>query len=393
MRKAILPLLFFTTVLYHAAAQDPKDVLAHVKQVYSNLHAVHIAATVNQEMLAAGRYAASSSDYELAEKAGGKYTLRSKQGDEESVLVSNGAKTWKALPKAKKWSQIDASGMPDSDNEEDEQPPAERPDFHKNIRDLLVGRFLVLAGKGESPEFVKQGRYKLGKDKVDCYVLRVTYKNVPHELWIDAVRGLVLQDTEVHPQQMGRAIGQVTSTTKVKTIEIENEVADSVFEFAPEPSWKEVEMLVLPGETRTDLTGQKAADFSIKSLDGEKVELAALRGKVVVLDFWATWCPPCRAELPTIDKLRAEFGDKVQFFGVNDEDSGIVKGFVKKHNYEMGVLMDSSRAVHRQYGVHAIPTVLIIDRTGVIRSHFIGGRNEQALRDAIQKAMLTEPRL
>jgi peroxiredoxin len=76
----------------------------------------------------------------------------------------------------------------------------------------------------------------------------------------------------------------------------------------------------------------------------------------------------------------------VQFFGVNDEDSGTVKGFVKKHNYEMAVLMDPNRTVHRQYGVNAIPTVLIIDRTGVIRSHFIGGRNEQALREAIAKA-------
>jgi peroxiredoxin/outer membrane lipoprotein-sorting protein len=385
MRKTILSVLFFTTVIHRAAGQDPNQILTHVKQVYSGLHAVHITASVSQEMLAGGRYMSSSSDYELAEKAGGKYTLRSKQGDEESILVSNGAKTWKALPKAKKWAQIEASGMQDSDDP-GEEPPAERPDFHTNIRNLLMGRFLMLAGKGEHPELVKQGRYKLGKDKIDCDVLKVTYKNVAYELWIDAARGLVLQESDVHLQQMGRLEGQVTSITKVKSIEIENEVADAVFEFTPQASWTEVEMLVLPGETRVDLTGQKAADFSIKSLDGEKVELAGLRGKVVVLDFWATWCPPCREELPTIDKLRAEFGDKVQFFGVNDEDSSIVKGFVKKHNYEMAVLMDSSRAVHRQYGVKAIPTVLVIDRSGVIRSHLIGGRNEQTLRTAIEKA-------
>ena len=60
---------------------------------------------------------------------------------------------------------------------------------------------------------------------------------------------------------------------------------------------------------------------------------------------------------------------------------------MKKHNYEMAVLMDSSRTVHRQYGVNAIPTVLIIDRTGVIRTHFIGGRNEETLRAAIAKAV------
>ena len=390
MRKILLPVLLCRTLCHagpFAAGEEPKDVLAHVKQVYSTLHAVHITASISQEMLVGGQYSANSADYELAEKTGGKYTLRSKQGDEEAVLVSNGTKTWKALPKARKWAAIEASGVADSDDEQDEGPPAQRPDFHKNIRDLLVGRYLVLASKGEQPQFVKEGRYKLGKDKIDCYVLRVTYKNAPHELWIDNSRGVVLQEIEVHPLQMGRAVGQVTATTRVKTVEIDNEVADSVFVFTPQASWKEVEMLVLPGETQVDLTGQKAADFSVKSLDGEKVELAALRGKVVVLDFWATWCPPCREELPAIDKLRAEFGDKVQFFGVNDEDSGIVKGFVKKHNYEMAVLMDSSRTVHRQYGVNAIPTVLIIDRTGVIRTHFIGGRNEETLRAAIAKAV------
>ena len=131
------------------------------------------------------------------------------------------------------------------------------------------------------------------------------------------------------------------------------------------------------------LTGQKAADFALKSLDGQPVELSSLRGKVVVLDFWATWCGPCRRELPIVDKLREEFGDEVRFLGINAEDSGTVKGFLKKNAYGLTMLMDSKRTVNRTYGVHAIPTLFVIDRDGVIRQHFIGGREARELHQAI----------
>jgi len=115
--------------------------------------------------------------------------------------------------------------------------------------------------------------------------------------------------------------------------------------------------------------------------------LSTLRGRVVVLDFWATWCPPCRRELPVIEKLSAEFADKVLFYGVNDEDSSTVKDFVKKNQYHMTVLMDNNKEVHRQYGVSAIPTLLIIDKQGIIRKLFVGSRDEATLRKAVQSVV------
>ena len=74
----------------------------------------------------------------------------------------------------------------------------------------------------------------------------------------------------------------------------------------------------------------------------------------------------------------------MQFLGINDEVLGTVKDFLRKHTYEMTVLMDGKRQVHRQYGVSSIPTMLIIDKQGVIREHFIGSRSEAKLRQAIQ---------
>jgi outer membrane lipoprotein-sorting protein len=190
MRKTLFPVLFYTIVICRVEGQDPKEVLAHVKQVYSNLHAVHVTASVTQEILVGGQSGGGVAEYEFAEKAGGKYAIHSKRGDEESILVSNGTKTWRALPKAKKWSQIEASGMASEDDSEGEAEP----DLHANIRSLLVGRYLAVAVKGEQPEFLKQGHYKLGKEKIDCTVLRVMLKNAAPELWIDAGRGLVVQE-------------------------------------------------------------------------------------------------------------------------------------------------------------------------------------------------------
>ena len=135
------------------------------------------------------------------------------------------------------------------------------------------------------------------------------------------------------------------------------------------------------------LTGLAAADFQLKSVSGEPVRLSDLRGSVVVLDFWATWCGPCREELPIVEKLRTEFAGKVQFLGINDEDRGTVAGFLKKHDYQLSVLMDGRKDVHRQYGIRSIPQLFVIDREGVIRQHYVGGRSEDALRKAIEAAL------
>jgi cytochrome c biogenesis protein CcmG, thiol:disulfide interchange protein DsbE len=247
----------------------------------------------------------------------------------------------------------------------------------------LAGRYIAIAKLAQDPQITGEEDSKVEGRKIPCYVIRARTGSMVHELWIDRERFVVLQHKE--KGDLDGMHGEIY--TKIAALDVNGSLPDSTFQFEPGKGWTEAEMLLLPGERRITLTGSRAANFSLKTLEGEPVALEQTRGKVVVLDFWATWCPPCREELPYVEKLRTEFAEQVQFFGINDEESGTVKDFVRKHAYGMAVLMDGKRQVHRQYGVSSIPTMLIIDRQGVIREHFIGSRSEAKLRQAIQAAV------
>lgn len=389
--KHFLPLLLLWPGLQ---AQQASDVLNLVHDAYANLKSVHLVATrTDTVLMPGGRGGDSESEYELAEAPGGKYLARLKNGAGESVAISDGSTTWKALPKQKRWAKMEAAGISgeeDAGGEAGEQP-AERPrDLHAEMENTLMGHYLALVKLAQGAELGKEENVKLAGAKIRCRIVRLEAGGALHELWVDEQRGFVLQARQTSRRDLGNGVAQIQIVTRLKQLDVNTEVDNRLFSFVPEPSWTQAEVLVLPGEEHMMMTGQKAADFALKSLDGEAVALSSLRGKVVVLDFWATWCGPCRRELPVVDKLRAEFGNNVQFLGVNDEDSGTVKGFLRKNGYGITVLMDSKHSVNRTYGVRAIPTLFVIDRAGVIRQHFIGGREAPELRQAIE-AVLRAP--
>jgi len=115
-------------------------------------------------------------------------------------------------------------------------------------------------------------------------------------------------------------------------------------------------------------------DFTLPLLGGENVSLSSYKGKVVILNFWATWCPPCRAEMPSMETLYKSFnGQGLEILAVDiGEDSPTVQKFVRSNGYTFPILLDSSKKISSIYGIKAIPTTYIIDREGKIIGRVIG---------------------
>jgi thiol-disulfide isomerase/thioredoxin len=137
------------------------------------------------------------------------------------------------------------------------------------------------------------------------------------------------------------------------------------------------------------LVGRAAPDFNLPSLDGAPVVLAELKGKVVVVDFWATWCPPCRKSLPHLQRLSQDAdlqkkGVKVVAVDLR-ESKEKVREFLTQNSYSFPVALDGDGATGGKYLVQGIPTTVVIDAAGVIQRVFIGfgDQSEKQLDDAV----------
>jgi peroxiredoxin len=127
-------------------------------------------------------------------------------------------------------------------------------------------------------------------------------------------------------------------------------------------------------------------DFLLYSLDGHPVRLKDQRGKVVLLNFWATWCPPCREEMPLFEKLHREQRDKgLVLLAVSDEEPETVRSFLRQNGYTFPILLDPGRTVFDHYRVQGIPATKILDRTGRLRAE-VNEIAEPDLRKLLQVA-------
>lgn len=129
----------------------------------------------------------------------------------------------------------------------------------------------------------------------------------------------------------------------------------------------------------------KAIDFKLKDLNDKEVSLSDLRGKRVFLNFWASWCPPCRGEMPDIEKLYEETKDSdLAIIAINlGEDNSTVKSFIDKNNYKFRILLDSDEDVAEKYSITSIPTSFFIDKNGTIVAKKIGAMTYEEMKNYV----------
>jgi peroxiredoxin len=121
----------------------------------------------------------------------------------------------------------------------------------------------------------------------------------------------------------------------------------------------------------------KIIDFELDDVGGTPVKLSSYKGKVVFLNFWATWCPPCRDEMPSMQKLYDKFKNRgLEIVAVDlQEDVKSVKAFLEKYSLTFTVLLDKAGKIGAAYGARSIPTTYIIDRESNVIGGAVGGRD------------------
>ncbi len=132
--------------------------------------------------------------------------------------------------------------------------------------------------------------------------------------------------------------------------------------------------------------GFRAPDFELSDLNNQKVRLSALRGKPILLNFWASWCPPCRKEMPDLQQFFSSYGERISVIGINWNDQAeTVREFLTRHGVTYINLLDTDGRVFVLYRLTGLPTSFFIDEAGIIRGQWLGAMSAADMIAAFQK--------
>ena len=134
--------------------------------------------------------------------------------------------------------------------------------------------------------------------------------------------------------------------------------------------------------------GDVAPPFQTRDLAGAAASLEDYRGRVVVINFWATWCPPCRVEMPELDAYQAELGDRIAILGLDlGEPVTAITPFVRQYGITFPILLDENGAIAATYGVTGLPTSIILDRAGIVRERVVGAMTRDGLARRVERLL------
>lgn len=220
-----------------------------------------------------------------------------------------------------------------------------------------------------------------------CYKIYVQYaESLGESVWYFSTEDFLPRRVDrISRNDAGELMG---TTLTLKDVKVDPDLAENPFALNV-PEGFEVEIVAKPERPELLAVGTQAPDWTLQTPDGKSVSLNQLKGSVVVMDFWATWCGPCKAAMPHVQKLHEEYGSKgVKVFGMNCwERDGDPVQYMKDKNYTYGLLLNADD-VATAYKVSGIPTFYIIGRDGKIAYVGVGfSGSTDEMEEAIEKAL------
>ena len=376
---------------------EAQKLIEQVDAAYSKLKSLELAGTYSADLDAAGETKKEQKKFTASFVAPNKFRHEMEQ---DLLLGSTGEKAYAYLQERNRYSQADAP----REKAELEKLPEPIPQAIQMQNPSLMLAVVKSAGSLLSETF---SEIRKGEDvRIDGSAFQALQMTLPNQAVVT-----MLFNPETHLLRQARAdfkpvlekrgtpdVKQALFTVDYTSVKPDAPVKEDQFAWAPPKTARDIAEVAEAQAGAADdspaskLEGQAAPDFKLKDMDGKEVALSGLKGKVVVLDMWATWCPPCRASLPHLDKLYQSVKDNgVNIYAVNlQEDKEDVAQFVKNTKLTVPVLLDTDGAVAQKYKASAIPETVIIGKDGKIAKVFIGFGGEETakeMKEAVEKAM------
>jgi cytochrome c biogenesis protein CcmG, thiol:disulfide interchange protein DsbE len=275
---------------------------------------------------------------------------------EETVLIEDGTTEWEIFPQSNEYSHV---------------PEAEDISWR-------IGYTKLDKVRG-TPRITGHQPF----EGASCTVIQMDLeRGVKQELWIDDATHVVRKDLRDQPAPASGAPSRKSETVYTLS-RIGGKMDPNLFTYDPAKT-KAQSRRRLSQEAPISLVGKPAPDFALTDLENREVRLGDLRGKVVLLDFWATWCAYCREALPTIELLHRAGREKgLEVFGVDAEPPELAREYLTKFGYTLPSLVDSHDSLSARYHVEGWPTIVLIDREGYVA--YYGEGEPEKIRDMLQK--------
>ncbi|HEU0005538.1 MAG TPA: redoxin domain-containing protein, partial [Terriglobia bacterium] len=364
---------------------DAKVLLEKVAEIYRNLKTYEFDFTLVTEIRGAGGRKSVETQIELTTIRPDKLRMLISGGLGELQVYSDGATSWVFVPSLKQYTRKTTNDA--------KATTADGASPFAAIAMQVLEQFERISASVHTAKSLRTEELEVEDTPVECLVVEVELEEQdPGEkrvrtYWIDVQRSLVLKVVQFDKLSGEAADALETEiTTTFRKADINPSIPDSTFAFSPPADAKEVAAFRTPRPAAIEV-GSEAADFQLKDLEGREIQLKGLRGNVVLLNFWASWCGPCRLEMPVIEKLHQQFhGKGLRVFGVNDEDIDTIRDYVSEHEYSFPTLVDSEQRAMSLYRIRGIPTMVVIDRKGKIAQYRIGLTREGDLRSWLRNA-------